>query len=58
MITKERFWYSRIYQLNNYGFYVTKSNNKYYLGYKHKKGKSVEVIIKKDTFDVLKKEWA
>ncbi len=56
-MVKERYWYSRLYQLNNYGFYVTKYNDKHYLGYKHKKGKSIEVKIKKDTFNVLKKEW-
>ena len=57
MTMKERFWYSPIYMMYNYGFYVTTYNNKYFLGYKHNKGKSIEVKIKRDTFNVLKKEW-
>lgn len=57
MTAKERFWYSPIYKLNNYGFYVTTYNNKYFLGYKHTNGKSIEVIIKRDAFNILKKEW-
>ena len=57
MVVKEKCWYSNIYRLNNYGFYVSKYNNKYYLGYKHAKGRSIEVKINKETFNILKKEW-
>lgn len=57
IVMKERFWYSPIYMKDNYGFYVTKYNNKHFLGYKYKNGRSIEVKIKKVSFDTIKKEW-
>jgi hypothetical protein len=57
IMTKETYWYSEIYNIKNYGFYINKKDNKYYLGFKYKNGKCTEVKITYDTFVILKKEW-
>jgi len=56
-MAKEKIWYSTIYEEHNYGFYISKFKNKEYLGFKPKKGNTIEVKISKPCFDVLKKEW-
>ena len=60
--TDDKHWYSPIYRMENAGFYVTKHDNSYYLGFRNvdnkgKNIKSIEIIINKVTFDVLQKEW-
>jgi len=54
---KEMFWYSPVYSMNDCGFYVSKFNNKYYLGFKDENGKSTEVNINYVCFNILRKEW-
>jgi len=53
----EQYWLSPVYESQGNGFYVSKLNNKYYLGYRHKNGKDVSTKISHTTYDVLKKEW-
>ena len=54
----EKIWYSPIYMLRDYGFYVHDTNDKYFLAYKHpNKKKTIEVEISKRIYDVIKKEW-
>jgi len=54
-----RFWYSPIYKMEDYGFYIESKNSKYFLGYKHKDKRRNDVLVKisKHTYGVLKKEW-
>jgi len=56
-MASSKYWYSSIYEQNNYGFYLEKKNNKFYLGFKYKTKKDVCVKISYDSFMVLKKEW-
>jgi hypothetical protein len=56
-MVKDRFWYSPVYKMDNYGFFIESKDNKYYLTYKYKNGKEISVNIKPGTFKALKKEW-
>jgi len=56
-MSSNQYWYSPIYEKNDYGFFIEKDGNKYYLGFKYKNKKVVMVNITYQTFKVLKEEW-
>jgi hypothetical protein len=56
--TKQLFWASPVYKYNGFGFYLSKVGEKYFIGYQHVDGRMTEINIKKNTFDVIKKEWS
>lgn len=54
---EEKFWYSPIYKMDGYGFYVSEKNHKYYLNFMNKKRNVTSVKISNVTFKTLKQEW-
>jgi hypothetical protein len=54
---EEKFWYSPIYKMDDYGFYISEKNHKYYLNFKNKENKVTSVKISNVTFKTLKQEW-
>lgn len=52
-----KYWYSPIYREHNYGFFIEKVSNKYYLGFKYKNGKEISIKLDYNSFKTLKGEW-
>lgn len=54
-----KYWYSPIYEENDYGFYTVFENHNYYLAYRPKDKRKNDMCVKisKSTYSALKKEW-
>lgn len=53
----ERIWRCPVSKISEEGFFVERRNGKYFLGWEDKE-KQLKVLISREVFEVLKREWS